>query len=63
MPRSLLEFRRVMPEVEILPHPVFPADFRQDGWWRQPKSASLLLSEYSKYLIALVRGWGDWVSP
>ncbi len=56
MPRSLLEFRRAMPGVEIVPHPVFPEHVEQRNWWRWPGSASLIISEYSKYLIALARG-------
>ena len=55
MPRSLLEFRRTMPDVEILPHPVFPAHVKQEDWWRWPGSTNLLVSEYSKYLIARFR--------
>ncbi len=53
MPRSLLEFRRVMPEVTIVPHPVFPDDFRPGTWWRWPAKPGLIVSEYSKYLAAL----------
>jgi uncharacterized SAM-binding protein YcdF (DUF218 family) len=56
MPRSLLEFRRRMPEVEIVPHPVFPPSFRSDEWWAWPGSFSLLVSEYVKYVAALARG-------
>jgi len=56
MPRSLLEFRQVMPDIEIIPHPVFPKNFHQDDWWRWPGSASLLMSEYNKYLIAVTFG-------
>ena len=55
MPRSLLEFRHAMPDVEIDPHPVFPEDFKQDEWWLWSRSASLVASEYSKYLISLLR--------
>jgi len=54
MPRSLLHFRRAMPDIEIIPHPVFSENFRQDDWWRWPGSANLIVTEYSKYLIALV---------
>ena len=61
MPRSLIEFRHLLPDAEIVPHPVFPANFKQDEWWLWPGSASLLATEYSKFLIALVRttaaGW------
>lgn len=59
MPRSLLEFRRAMPDAEIVPHPVFPEHVKQRDWWRWPGSASLIISEYSKYLVALVRGLFD----
>jgi len=56
MPRSLLQFRRAMPDVEIVPHPVFSENFRQGDWWLWPGSASLIVSEYSKYLVALAYG-------
>ena len=59
MPRSLLEFRRRMPAIEIVPHPVFPEPFKHDDWWLWPGSSWLLVSEYSKYLVAVVRGWFD----
>jgi uncharacterized SAM-binding protein YcdF (DUF218 family) len=53
MPRSLLEFHRVMPDIEIVPHPVFPEDFDKRGWWRWPGGPFVILSEYTKYLVAL----------
>ena len=56
MPRSLLVFRRAMPEVRLVPHPVFPENVKQDEWWRWPGTASLVVSEYTKYLLAYVRG-------
>ena len=62
MRRSLLEFRRAMPGVEIVPHPVFPGHVKQRNWWRWPGSASLNIGEYSKYLIALARGALDGIS-
>ena len=54
MPRSLLEFRRIMPEMIIVPHPVFPEDYNPRHWWRWPGSPGLVISEYSKYLVAVV---------
>ena len=54
MPRSLLEFRRVMPKIAIVPHPVFPETYHQEDWWHWPGSTRLLLSEYNKYLFALL---------
>ncbi len=56
MPRSLLEFRRAMPGVAIVPHPVFPDHVKQEAWWRWPGSAALLAGEYNKLLVTLLRG-------
>lgn len=57
MPRSLLEFRRRMPGIAIVPHPVFPEPFKREDWWLWPGSSSLLVTEYSKYLVAVAHGW------
>lgn len=54
MPRALVLFRRVMPEVTIIPHPVFPDSVRIGAWWRHPRTVVLLADEYTKYLISLV---------
>ena len=56
MPRSMLEFHRAMPGVLVLPYPVFPRQVRQEGWWRWPGTTNLLVREYNKYLVALLRG-------
>ncbi|MGE5503427.1 MAG: YdcF family protein [Actinomycetota bacterium] len=56
MRRSLLEFRRAMPEATIIPHPVFPDSVKSE-WWRWPGTAHLLATEYTKYLAAVVRHW------
>ena len=63
MPRSLLEFRRAMPTVEIIAHPVFPETFKRADWWLWPGSASLVISEYVKYMIAALRGPAPVESP
>jgi uncharacterized SAM-binding protein YcdF (DUF218 family) len=55
MPRSLLEFRRAMPETVIIANPVFPERVKED-WWRWRGSAMLIIEEYDKYLFALARG-------
>lgn len=59
MPRSLLEFRRAMPEIEIVAHPVLPHAYARNGWWPWPARARVIVNEYSKYLIAYLRGIGD----
>jgi uncharacterized SAM-binding protein YcdF (DUF218 family) len=55
MPRSLIEFRHVMPNVRIVPHAVFPPQFKRDEWWQWPGTAQLILIEYLKYLAATIR--------
>ena len=53
MPRSLLEFNRILTaNIRIVPHPVFPSQFRATDWWRWRGSARLAISEYHKYLVA-----------
>ena len=54
MPRSLFEFRRKMPNIKIVPHPVFPPQFKRQSWWRWPGSAQLLASEFNKYLLSKI---------
>jgi uncharacterized SAM-binding protein YcdF (DUF218 family) len=55
MPRSLLEFRYAMPGLTIVAHPVFPENVKRDRWWAWPGTASLVISEYNKFLFAWVR--------
>ena len=60
MPRSLVEFRRAMPDVRITGHPVFPQQVRRSGWWRWPGTTLLLVNEYDKLLLSLGRGVVAW---
>lgn len=55
MPRSLMLFHRIMPKIKIIPHPVFPAQFKRAKWWAWPGTAALIASEYSKYKIATIK--------
>jgi uncharacterized SAM-binding protein YcdF (DUF218 family) len=55
MKRSLLEFRRVMPGIELVPHPVFPPEVQEDYWFLRPGTLYLLGNEYHKYLVAAGR--------
>ena len=55
MHRALLEFSRAMPEIRIVPHPVFPDSVKREHWWAWPGTLELLVGEYDKYLIALLR--------
>ncbi len=55
MPRSRLEFRRAMPQVALIAHPVFPANVHLDDWWRWPGTTTLLATEYTKYMLTRLR--------
>ena len=61
MPRSLLEFDRAMPGIEIIPHPVFPEQVKKGHWRTWRGTAALLVSEYVKYLAALSRPVVEWL--
>jgi uncharacterized SAM-binding protein YcdF (DUF218 family) len=55
LPRTLLEFRAVMPEIRIEPVPVVTPDVRLAEYWLYPGSFALLAGEWSKYLFAQTR--------
>ena len=57
MQRSLLEFRRAMPEMTIVPNPVYPDSFKRNNWWAWPGTFALIVTEYQKYLAAAARAW------
>ncbi|MDE2167378.1 MAG: YdcF family protein [Alphaproteobacteria bacterium] len=57
MPRSLLEFTRAMPDTTIIPNPVFAGNVKQRQWWEWPGTLALIVTEYTKYLAAVVRPW------
>ena len=55
MPRSLSEFENVMPEITIIPHPIFPQTVKHNEWWKWPGTFTLIMSEYMKSLIVGVK--------
>lgn len=57
MRRSLVEFRRAMPDIQIIPNPVFPGAVKGSEWWRWPGTTQLVFSEYNKFLAASLRQW------
>lgn len=57
MPRSLGELQHALPDVQLIPYPVMPRNFRIEAWWAYPGTAHLLMSEYLKYVRAGVRRW------
>jgi uncharacterized SAM-binding protein YcdF (DUF218 family) len=57
MARSLMIFQKVMPDFEILPYSVSPDSVRLEDWWERKGTASLLVTEYNKYILAALRLW------
>lgn len=56
MPRSLLEMDRLLHGAKLEPYPVVNTNLGNGGWLTKPKALRVLLTEYSKYLLALARG-------
>lgn len=52
MPRSMIEFRRVMPDIEVIPHPVSLDHFDHRRWYRNGKVFYICALEYTKFLMA-----------
>lgn len=55
MPRSLIELRRTMPRITLLPHPVVSNKVHAARWWSDPFTARVLLAEYVKLLPSAAR--------
>ncbi len=55
MPRSLLLFRKTMPDITIIPHPITPNSVKLYRWWLYPGTVNLIATEYCKYLLALLK--------
>lgn len=53
MPRSLIEFRRAMPNVTLTAYPVFPDSVPLNEWWQRRGTTTLLVREYMKFLYSL----------
>lgn len=52
MPRSLLEFRRVLPQLTILPHPVDSELVSLHPWYGSVGSFIFMAKEFTRYLAA-----------
>ena len=55
MPRALLEFRNKMPNIKIHTHPITPKKHDINKWLESTETFSLILMEFSKFLIASFR--------
>lgn len=63
MPRSLVEFRKLAPDVTVVPHPVHPSHVKTREWYKYPGTALLIAGEYTKTLAAAARAWIHRVLP
>lgn len=52
MPRAMAELSNQLPDVDLVPFPVISA---KSAGWTQAASARLLVSEYVKYIVAVLR--------
>jgi uncharacterized SAM-binding protein YcdF (DUF218 family) len=55
MPRAMVEFRRSMPDVTLIPAPVVTERLRTLDIWRDPALVRTLGHEYGKFIFAYVR--------
>lgn len=55
MPRAMLLFRQAMPKIKLLAHPVIPINVKLHNWWLYPGTTRLLATEFSKYLMSLIK--------
>ena len=54
IPRSLLEFKSRLPDLQIIVYPVYSEKVNKK-WWRNWRTFLLIATEYNKYLWVLMR--------
>jgi len=55
VPRSMLELKGAMPEVQLTAYPITTPSLDAKRWWRSASGARFMTLEYCKYLVVLVR--------
>ena len=55
MPRALAELGNQLPDVELIPYRVVTDRQRSEPWWSSPAAARAVVTEYLKYIVAVVR--------
>lgn len=55
MPRGLAELRQAMPGVTLIAYPIVPRQFHAEAWWAHGGTFRLMVTEYLKYIPAIVR--------
>jgi uncharacterized SAM-binding protein YcdF (DUF218 family) len=55
MPRAMVELQHQLPETTLIPYPVVSEKIKTESWLHNGEILRLLMSEYLKYLFAVVR--------
>ena len=55
MPRAILEFKNVMPNLKIYTHAITPKKHDIENWLSSFQTFSLVFTEYCKFIIAALR--------
>jgi uncharacterized SAM-binding protein YcdF (DUF218 family) len=55
MPRAIAELTHELPDVTLIEYPVLTAQQRAEPWWSNGATARLVISEYLKYVVTVVR--------
>jgi uncharacterized SAM-binding protein YcdF (DUF218 family) len=55
MPRSLIELRQTMPDVDLIPYAVKPPTLQCERWWSDRFTLFVLAKEYIKLVTAISR--------
>jgi uncharacterized SAM-binding protein YcdF (DUF218 family) len=55
MPRAMAELSHQLPDATLIPYPVLSEKIKSSAWLTDPEILRLLVSEYLKYLFAVVR--------
>lgn len=55
MPRAMMELGRVLPEADLVAYPVVTSPKQTERWWSDFTTVRLLLKEYLKYIMAMVK--------
>ncbi len=55
--RACWAARRALEDVDIVSRPADPSYWSPEGWWRNPHSRQIVLSEHLKLAYYILRGW------
>lgn len=55
MPRSMMEFRRALPDATLVANPIYPEHVKVNDWWYHRGTAGLIASEYAKSLLMMLK--------